>query len=214
MQTIAGRAGPPRRRRSTAISAARRSCSPRSSRRARAVSSTVSTTNFAGSGSVADILKDPARRQGDRDAVRPAGDQPLPHGHRREPAQPGTRPHLPGRGSLPRPAAPDRIPRRGHPCAANSVCADPNLAAILFLGLVMASLHLERLALVPPPTMTCEEARVPMSARRSRSFSRATRLQPRRRPPGGPADRKAAVPPPRSAGGCRERRRSPRRHPG
>ena len=39
------------------------------------------------------------------------------------------------------------------------VCADPNVAAIMFIGLVMSSLHLERLALVPPPTMTCEEAR-------------------------------------------------------
>ena len=38
-------------------------------------------------------------------------------------------------------------------------CPDPELAAILFIGLVMTSLHLERLVLVPPPRMTEEEAR-------------------------------------------------------
>lgn len=39
-------------------------------------------------------------------------------------------------------------------------CPDPTLAAILFMGLVMSSLHLERLALVPPPRMTEDEVRI------------------------------------------------------
>ncbi len=39
-------------------------------------------------------------------------------------------------------------------------CPDPTLAAILFFGLVMASLHLDRLVLVPPPRMTEDEARL------------------------------------------------------
>ena len=38
-------------------------------------------------------------------------------------------------------------------------CPDPGLAAILFIGLVMSSLHLERLVLVPPPRMSEDEAR-------------------------------------------------------
>ena len=37
-------------------------------------------------------------------------------------------------------------------------CPDPALAAILFMGLVMASLHLEQLVLLPPPRMTEKEA--------------------------------------------------------
>lgn len=39
-------------------------------------------------------------------------------------------------------------------------CPDPALAAVLFIGLVMASLHLDRLVLIPPPRMTDEEARI------------------------------------------------------
>ena len=37
-------------------------------------------------------------------------------------------------------------------------CEDPQLAATLFLGLLIAPLHMERLVLQPPPTITHEQA--------------------------------------------------------
>ena len=39
-------------------------------------------------------------------------------------------------------------------------CPDPTLAAIFFFGLVMSSLHLDRLVLIPPPRMTEDEVRL------------------------------------------------------
>ena len=38
------------------------------------------------------------------------------------------------------------------------VCADPAQAATMFLGALIASIHMERLALHPPPTMTHDQA--------------------------------------------------------
>jgi TetR/AcrR family transcriptional regulator, mexJK operon transcriptional repressor len=38
-------------------------------------------------------------------------------------------------------------------------CPDPDQAATFFFGLVMASLHLERLVLIPPPRMSEDEVR-------------------------------------------------------
>ena len=74
-------------------------------------------------------------------------------------------PRNPGLGRIFLEEGPYRVRRRltEFLVAANTrgelACPDANLAAILFLGLVMTSLHLERLALVPPPTMTDEEVR-------------------------------------------------------
>ena len=113
--------------------------------------------NFAGSGSVADILT----RLGVR-AIEMLFDPQAINLCRTVIAE---SPRNPALGRIFLDEGPYRVRRRLTEFLAAATmrgdlcCPDPNLAAILFIGLVMTSLHLERLALVPPPKMTCEEAR-------------------------------------------------------